>query len=124
MVQITFRIHFLGLMMDGVESKHVAISQKQGYHFYNKYICVYSSNYHRINKKAKATFRSRMRQIPCSYHTCFLMLLDAQRYTENLTLTFFLQLRNGWTCRVVSTVVPHTKVCEYSFYKTLLMMDR
>ena len=33
-------------------------------------------------------------------------------------------LRNGWTCRVVRTVVPHTKVCEYSLYKTLLMMDR
>ena len=32
--------------------------------------------------------------------------------------------RNGWTCRVVRTVVPHTKVCEYSSYKTLLMMDR
>ena len=36
---------------------------------------------------------------------------------------FFLQLRNGWTCRVVR-VLPHTKVCKYSFYKTLLMMDR
>ena len=35
----------------------------------------------------------------------------------------FLQLCNGWTCRVVR-VVPHTKVCEYSLYKTLLMMDR
>ena len=22
------------------------------------------------------------------------------------------------------TVLPHTKVCEYSLYKTLLMMDR
>ena len=32
--------------------------------------------------------------------------------------------RNGWTCRVVRTVVPHTKVCEYSLCKTLLMMDR
>ena len=32
-------------------------------------------------------------------------------------------LRNGWTCRVVR-VLPHTKVCKYSFYKTLLMMDR
>ena len=29
----------------------------------------------------------------------------------------------GRTCRVVR-VLPHTKVCEYSFYKTLLMMDR
>ena len=28
------------------------------------------------------------------------------------------------TCRVVRTVLPHTKVCEYSLYKTLLMMDR
>ena len=27
------------------------------------------------------------------------------------------------TCRVVR-VLPHTKVCEYSLYKTLLMMDR
>ena len=35
----------------------------------------------------------------------------------------FLQLCNGWTCRVVR-VLPHTKVCEYSLYKTLLMMDR
>ena len=24
---------------------------------------------------------------------------------------------------VVRTVVPHTKVCEYSLYKTLLIMD-
>ena len=31
--------------------------------------------------------------------------------------------RNGWTCRVVR-VLPHTKVCEYSLYKTVLMMDR
>ena len=38
-------------------------------------------------------------------------------------LQFFLQLRNGWTCRAVR-VLPHTKVCEYSLYKTLLMMDR
>ena len=30
---------------------------------------------------------------------------------------------NGWTCRVVR-VLPHTKVCEYNLYKTLLMMDR
>ena len=36
---------------------------------------------------------------------------------------FFLQLCTGWTCRVVR-VLPHTKVCKYSFYKTLLMMDR
>ena len=34
------------------------------------------------------------------------------------------QCGNGWTCRVVRTVEPHTKVCEYSLYKTLLMMDR
>ena len=33
-------------------------------------------------------------------------------------------LCNGRTCRVVRTVVPHTKVCEYSLYKTLQMMDR
>ena len=31
--------------------------------------------------------------------------------------------RYGWTCRVIR-VLPHTKVCEYSLYKTLLMMDR
>ena len=36
---------------------------------------------------------------------------------------FFLQLRNSCTCRVVR-VLPHTKACEYSLYKTLLMMDR
>ena len=30
---------------------------------------------------------------------------------------------NGWKCRV-ARVLPHTKVCEYSLYKTLLMMDR
>ena len=36
---------------------------------------------------------------------------------------FFLQLSNGWTCRAVP-VLPHTKVCKYSLYKTLLMMDR
>ena len=29
----------------------------------------------------------------------------------------------SWTCRVVR-LLPHTKVCEYSLYKTLLMMDR
>ena len=33
------------------------------------------------------------------------------------------KLCNGWTCRVVG-VLPHTKVCKYIFYKTLLMMDR
>ena len=33
------------------------------------------------------------------------------------------RLCNGWTCRVVR-VLPHTKVCIYSFYKTLLRMDR
>ena len=27
-----------------------------------------------------------------------------------------------YTCRVVR-VLPHTKVCDYSLYKTLLMMD-
>ena len=32
-------------------------------------------------------------------------------------------LRNGWTCLVVR-VLPRIKVCEYSLYKTLLMMDR
>ena len=32
--------------------------------------------------------------------------------------------RNGWTGRVVRTVVPPTKVCKFSLYKTLLMMDR
>ena len=31
--------------------------------------------------------------------------------------------RNAWMCPVVR-VLPHTKVCEYSLYKTLLMMDR
>ena len=31
--------------------------------------------------------------------------------------------RNGWTCRVLR-VLPHTKVCKFSLYKTLLMMDR
>ena len=31
--------------------------------------------------------------------------------------------RNSWTCRVVR-VLPHIKVCKYSSYKTLLMMDR
>ena len=35
-----------------------------------------------------------------------------------------LKCRNSWTCRVVRTVVPHTNVCKYSLYKTLLMMDR
>ena len=30
---------------------------------------------------------------------------------------------NGCMCRVVRTL-PHTKVSKYSFYKTLLMMDR
>ena len=30
---------------------------------------------------------------------------------------------NGWTCPVVR-VLPHTKVCKYSLYKTLLTMDR
>ena len=34
------------------------------------------------------------------------------------------QLRsNGWTCRVVR-LLPHTKACEHSLYKTLLMMER
>ena len=32
-------------------------------------------------------------------------------------------LHNGWMCRV-ARVLPHTKVCEYSLYKTLLMMER
>ena len=31
--------------------------------------------------------------------------------------------RYGWTCRVVR-VLPHTKVCDYNVYKTLLVMDR
>ena len=36
---------------------------------------------------------------------------------------FFLQLRNGWACRVVRTVVPHTKSANTAC-KTLLKMDR
>ena len=32
-------------------------------------------------------------------------------------------LQSCRTCRVVR-VLPHTKVCKYSFYKTLLMVDR
>ena len=55
--------------------------------------------------------------------TCKLRHLTP-RYIHITINEFILQLCNGWTCRVVRTVVPHTKVCEYSLYKTLLMMDR
>ena len=41
-----------------------------------------------------------------------------------VVIRVLLDRSNGWTCRVVRTVVPHTKVCEYSLYETLLMMDR
>ena len=40
-----------------------------------------------------------------------------------IRVLLFQKLYNGWTCRVVR-VLPHTRVCEYSLYKTLLMMDR
>ena len=55
------------------------------------------------------------------YATCDPSMETAEP-SGDLTL-FFLQLCTGWTCRVV-LVLPHTKVCKYSFYKTLLMMDR
>ena len=45
-----------------------------------------------------------------------------QQDTQSDFKVFFLQLRNSWTCREVR-VLPHTKVCDYSLYKTLLMMD-
>ena len=47
---------------------------------------------------------------------------ERDRQTDRQTRPAII-LRNGWTCRVVR-VLPHTKVCEYSLYKTLLMMNQ
>ena len=63
-----------------------------------------------------ASFTSCARRLVCG---------NTRNYSTRPAVTklFFLQLCNGWTCRVVR-VLPHTKVCECSLYKTLLMMDR
>ena len=39
----------------------------------------------------------------------------------NVLKKFFLQLRNGWTCRVVRTLLPHTKVCWHKCWINLLI---
>ena len=49
---------------------------------------------------------------------------EKKSLAKRLMSQFFLQLCNGWTCRVVRVLLPHTKVCKYSLYKPLLMMDR
>ena len=62
----------------------------------------------------------------CRYETKHYSLLLMPFFKYNMQHVHchkIIQLCNGWTCRVVR-ILPHTKVCEYSLYKTLLMMDR
>ena len=47
---------------------------------------------------------------------------DIQSVLISEFIQHFLQVCNGWTCRVVR-VLPHTKVCEYNLCKTLLKME-
>ena len=62
-----------------------------------------------IGPSLGASFTSCIRRLVCGTTVC------TTRHVQ--------PLRSGWTCRVVR-VLPHTKVCEYSLYKTCLMMDR
>ena len=55
----------------------------------------------------------------------FLQAVFADLVCGNTRTTRHVQplLHNGWTCRVVRTVVPHSKSANTAC-KTLLMMDR
>ena len=54
------------------------------------------------------------------YH--LVIYMQSNKKSKVILMSKFIQ-SNGWTCRV-GRVLPHNKVCEYSLYKTLLMMDR
>ena len=63
--------------------------------------------------------RSIFRSVLCKLHSQTLVCGTTVRTTRHVQP---LQ-SNDWMCPAVR-VLPHTTVCEYSLYKTLLMMDR
>jgi hypothetical protein len=67
-------------MIDHAESKLVAVSQKQGYLFYNKYICFTLIIIIELIEKRGQIFEVDHEECLAPYSICFRMLLDVQRY--------------------------------------------